>query len=159
MGDGKSSHFESIQVDLRNGTKGMLPMNEKTFQLLLLDERLAVCRMDPDASLPGWATQGRFFSITRTAEELSIVCAEAAVHDGVKVVKNWRVLRLVGAMDFSVVGVLASLTTPLAEAKVGLFAISTFDTDYLLVQESDLDRAIEVLVTFGHDVTREDSTA
>ena len=132
-------------------------MNPRSLPLLVLEDRLAVCRLDPDASPPGWANRGRFSSITRTSEELSVVCPEAAVPDGVKAVKGWRALRVVGSMDFSAVGVLASLTTPLANANIGIFSISTFDTDYLLVRESDLGRAVEALRAFGHVVDPPDA--
>jgi hypothetical protein len=131
-------------------------MNTQSLQLWILDERIAVCQLSPDASLPAWAIQSLFFSITRTHDELSVVCPEGAVPESVKAVQGWRCFRVVGSMAFSVTGVLASLTTPLAEAKVGIFAISTFDTDYLLVKEQDLDRAIDVLRAFGHVVRSPD---
>jgi hypothetical protein len=123
-----------------------------SLQLLLLDERLAVCKLDRGDGLSSWATSGDFFSITRTHGELSVVCSEALVPEGVRAEKGWRALRVAGAMDFSVVGVLASLTVPLAGANIGIFAISTFDTDYLLVKEDDLAAAIEALVAYGHVV-------
>ncbi len=100
-----------------------------------------------------WATTVvGFFSVTRTPEELSVVCPESVVPEDVKAVKGWRVLRVVGTFEFSMVGILASLTTPLAEAGIGLFALSTFDTDYLVNNEHDLTRAIEQLRAFGHVV-------
>ena len=114
-------------------------------ELVTLDDRLAVCRLDRGDGIPSWATRGGFFSVTRTHDELSVVCPEASVPEGIRAEKGWRVLRVAGAMDFSLVGVLASLTAPLAEAGVALFALSTFDTDYLLVKEHDLARAIEAL--------------
>jgi hypothetical protein len=121
-------------------------------ELLILDDRLAVCRLDQVSGVPSWATSGDFFSVTRTSEELSIVCQESIVPEDVKAVKGWRVLRLVGTFEFSMVGILASLTTPLADAGIGLFALSTFDTDYLLVKEDDLVRAVEALRSYGHGV-------
>jgi hypothetical protein len=121
-------------------------------ELLILDDRLAVCRPGQVSSVPQWSTSGDFFSVTRTPEELSIVCQESIVPEGVRAEKGWRVLRVVGTFEFSMVGILASLTTPLAEAGIGLFAISTFDTDYLLVKEEDLVRAVEALRSYGHGV-------
>ena len=106
----------------------------------------------PGGDIPSWATRGKFFSVTRTHEELSVVCPEASVPEGVRSEKGWRALRVSGVLDFSLVGVLASLTAPLAEAGVALFALSTFDTDYLLVKEHDLGKAIEALVAYGHAV-------
>jgi hypothetical protein len=127
-------------------------MARQRLELLALDDRLAVCRLDRDDPIPEWATRGGFCSITRTADELSVVCPEPLVPEGVRAEKGWRVLRVAGAMDFSSVGVLASLAVPLAEAGVSLFAVSTFDTDYLLVKGHDLGRAVEALTAYGHVV-------
>jgi hypothetical protein len=86
--------------------------------LIVVDGTFAVCRLQPDAPIPGWSTAGDFFSITHTPGELSIVCAEEAVPEGVKCEQGWRCLRVAGAIPFSVVGVLAALAVPLAEAGV-----------------------------------------
>jgi hypothetical protein len=93
-----------------------------------------------------------FFSITRTGEELSVVCREVLVPEGIRAERGWRAIRVAGVLDLSQVGVLASLAVPLAGAGISLFALSTFDTDYLLVKEQDLGRAVEVLVAAGHAV-------
>lgn len=120
--------------------------------LTLLPDALAVCRLDAGVALPAWATAGGFCSITRTAEELSIVCLQAVVSDGIKCEKDWRCLKLDGPIPFTTVGVLASLVQPLADAGISVFAISTFDTDYLLVKEAELQRAIDALRGKGHSV-------
>ncbi len=120
--------------------------------LIVVDGIFAVCRLAPDAPIPGWSTAGDFFSITRTADELSVVCPEEAVPEGVKCERAWRCLRAAGAIPFSAVGILASLTAPLAEAGISVFAISTFDTDYLLVKAEDLGRAVDVLRRRGHTI-------
>jgi len=115
----------------------------------------AVCRLGPDATVPAWAWQGPLVSVTRTMDELSIVCAEATVPpDGVQVERGWRAFRVAGRLDFALVGILARLTAPLAEAGVSVFALSTFDTDYLLVRAADVDRAAEALRAAGHTVVR-----
>ncbi len=120
--------------------------------LLLLDGTFAICRLVADAPIPPWAAASHFFSITRTSEELSVVCRQDAVPDGVVCERGWRCFRLVGTMAFSVVGVLASLTAPLAEASISVFAVSTFDTDYLLVKDEDLTAAVQALRGQGHNV-------
>jgi hypothetical protein len=120
--------------------------------LTLLPDTLAVCRLDADATVPPWATVGNFFSITRTAEELSIVCLQSAIPDGIKCERDWRCLKLAGPIPFTTAGVLASLVQPLAEAGVSVFAISTFDTDYLLVKAVDLQPAIDALGPRGHSL-------
>ena len=118
--------------------------------LILLPGRFAVCKLEPGTGVPGWAAGGSFVSITRTGDELSIVCDEAIVPEGVKCARDWCCLRVAGAMDFSAIGVLASLVAPLARARISVFAISTFDTDYLLFQAKDLAGAKEALLGMGH---------
>jgi hypothetical protein len=120
--------------------------------LAWLQGAFAVCRLTADAPLPTWATAGEFLSITRTAGELSIVCPEEAVPQGVQCERGWRCLRVAGPLEFSLVGVLASLAVPLAEAGISIFVVSTFDTDYLLVKEEKQQQAAEVLRQAGHTV-------
>lgn len=106
---------------------------------------LAVCRLDPASEIPIWAKTGRFFSLTQTPDELSIVCEQAVVPAGVQCEGDWRVFKVVGPLDFSLTGILASIANPLAQAKISLFAVSTFDTDYVLVKNVDWTRALEAL--------------
>ena len=120
--------------------------------LLPLEGIFAVCRLAADAPVPGWAAGGPFVSITRTGEELSVVCREDVIPEGVRCERGWRCLRVSGTLDFSLIGVLASLLDPLARAGVGVFVLSTFDTDYLLVKQADWQRAAEVLERSGHTV-------
>jgi uncharacterized protein len=123
----------------------------RALELTLLYESLAVCRLDPHAAIPGWAT-GAFVSITRAAEELSIVCAERDVPPDAQAERGWRALVVAGPLAFSLTGVLAALATPLAAAGIPIFAISTFDTDYVLVRSSDVAAAINALRSAGHRV-------
>jgi hypothetical protein len=126
-------------------------MQRHPLDLVLLPGPYAICRLPADADSPAWAV-GEFVSVTRTAEELSVVCREEAVPQGVRREGGWRRLRVAGTLDFALVGVLASLLAPLAEADVSVFAVSTFETDYLLVREADLARATEALGAAGHRV-------
>ena len=121
-------------------------------KLLLLPELFAVCHLDPDAPLPAWATPGLsgLLSITRTPKELSIICAQESAPGDIRQERNWRCFMVEGPLDFSLTGVLAALLTPLAEAGVSIFALSTFDTDYLLVRAAQLDLAVETLTAAGH---------
>ena len=120
--------------------------------LIVVDGTFAICRLGGGSPIPPWATAGPFFSITRTADELSVVCRQDAVPEGITCEQGWRCLRVAGTMPFSVIGVLASLTAPLVEAGISVFAISTFDTDYLLVKAEDLNRAVDVLRRRGHTI-------
>lgn len=115
-------------------------------------ERYAVVRLEPDAELPAWAIVGPISSFTRTAAELSIVCLEDVVPAGASAERGWRVLEVAGPLASTLTGVLSSLATPLADAGVTLFALSTFETDYLLVREHDLERDSAALREAGHEV-------
>ena len=117
--------------------------------LVVLPETYAVCRLPANAAWPTWATGG-FVSITRTADEFSVVCAQGGVPPDVRCERGWRCLRVAGSLDFAAVGILASMVVPLAEAGISVFAVSTFDTDYLLVKERDFDRACAALRQRGH---------
>ena len=126
----------------------------RNLELMLLRERFAICRLAPDAATPSWATGEIFCSITRTAEELSVIVDESRVPLGVKSQPGWRILQVRGPFGFSEIGVLASLTGPLAAREISIFTISTFDTDYLLVPEKQLAAAIAALEQARHTVHR-----
>lgn len=117
-----------------------------------LDVRLAVARLPPDARLPEWAgmDEAGFVSVTRTADELSVVCAESRVPSGAVAERGWGAFSVRGPLDFGLTGVLASIATPLAEAGIPVFVISTYDTDHLLVRWPDMDRAADRLRGAGH---------
>ncbi len=123
--------------------------------LSLLSTPLAVCRLDSTAEVPPWAARGEFTSVTRTADELSIVCAENAVPEGTRCEKGWRAFKLEGPFDFSQVGILLAVAEPLAQAGVVILAIGTYDTDYLLVRQAQLKQAMAALRTGGHAVREE----
>jgi hypothetical protein len=95
-----------------------------------------------------------FYSVTRTESEVSVVCAEdqAPTGDHVRVEPDWRALEVAGPLDFTMVGVMAALTAPLADVDVSVFVVSTYDTDYVLVHAAALEKAIEALRSAGHAV-------
>ncbi len=110
----------------------------------------AVCRLGPDDPIPAWAGSNRFVSITRTPEELSVVCPARQVPEGIRAQANWACLQLAGPFDFALTGILASFLQPLADAQVPIFALSTFDTDWVLIPAGHLDRALAALDSAGH---------
>ena len=122
------------------------------FPLREVGGNFAVCKLPTGSSIPTWATAGDLFCVARTPGELSVVCRQDAVPEGVVCERGWRCLRVAGAMPFTLVGVLASLTMPLARAGVGVYAVSTFDTDYLLVKDADFPKAVAALRAAGHVV-------
>lgn len=111
----------------------------------------AVCRLPAGATLPPWASQGKFFSITRTADELSIVCLAAQVPADIGHEDDWACLKLEGPFPFSETGVLSAFVQPLSDRAIPIFAISTFDTDYVLVKNDWIEKAIQVLQEAGHE--------
>lgn len=122
----------------------------KRLRLSILPGRLAVCRLSPDAAVPPWV-RGAFTSITRTADELSVVCDADAVPEDVQAERGWRVLKVEGPIPFELTGVAAALVAPLAEARISVFLLATYDTDYLLLKEESFEHAVEVLRAAGHE--------
>ena len=115
-----------------------------------------MCRFASDACVPAWALEGGFFSVVRTRDELSMVCteevcAEDRIPDAAFVERGWLALKLEGPFPFTMTGVLASFLQPLAEARIPIFAISTFDTDYVLIKRENLEQAVAALGVAGHE--------
>lgn len=127
-------------------------MNEKILTMKLLNEKYGVCKLDKTDSIPKWAQKSDFFSITRTSDELSIVCSQDDIPDDIKCEKDWRILKIMGPLDFSLIGILASISTILAQKEISIFAISTYDTDYILVKKKDIDNAIAALIAERYEV-------
>jgi len=111
----------------------------------------AIVRLAHDAAIPEWATQGEFTSVTRTAEELSIVCPAENLPADLSSPHRWICLKLEGPFAFSETGVLVSFIEPLSDSGVPIFAISTYDTDYVLIQEESGETALDVLRKAGHE--------
>ena len=117
-----------------------------------LPGRLAICRLDATSEIPAWVFEGEFYSISKTRDELSIVCLENVVPPDVRSERGWRRLMVQGQLDFSLTGILSALAKPLADKKISIFAISTFDTDHLLVRESQFEETCRILKEDGHKV-------
>ena len=122
----------------------------KTLSLIVMPERMAICHLPPNDYLPTTLGRAQFLSVTRTDEGYSIVLPEESVPTDWKAERGWRGLKVQGPLDFDLTGVLASLAAPLAEASVSIFAISTYNTDYILVKENDLEKAKQALRASGH---------
>ena len=121
-------------------------------RLQVLAERFAVCRLPPDAPLPPRPKACGLWSVTLTGRELSVVLPEAAAPAEHPAERGWRALEVAGPLDFSLTGIMASLSGALAAAGVSLFVVSTYDTDYVLVRDADLARAKAALQEAGHEV-------
>jgi hypothetical protein len=99
--------------------------------LTVLPGRYAICRFAANAAVPAWVGSEAFQSISRTADELSIVCTETVVPSDVTCASGWRILKCEGPLDFALPGIMASLASPLADAGVPIFPVATYDTDYI----------------------------
>jgi hypothetical protein len=128
------------------------PSGSAVYSLAASTARLSVCRLSPNQEVPAWATAGQWWSVTRSQDELSITCHESLVPPNVTKSGPWRALVLAGPLDHSLVGVLASISAVLADARVPIFTISTFETDHVLVPADQLEWASAALRRAGHVV-------
>lgn len=115
-------------------------------KLKVIDSRISVCRLETDKTIPSWVYKSSFFSITKTDDELSIVCSEESAPDGIIKESGWRMIKVMGPLDFGMVGILVSISNILAKRQISIFAISTYDTDYILLKDENLQKGIEALL-------------
>ena len=122
--------------------------NTKKLTLSVLPEKLGICHLAKNTPVPVWTENIRFCSITRTEEELSIVCPQDKIPTGVMVEKDWRAFKVEGPLGFVMTGIVSSLAKPMADEGISIFYISTYETDYLLVEDKNLEKAKEILSKF-----------
>lgn len=127
-------------------------MLKKILTMKLLKEKFGVCRLDKNSLIPEWSQNGNFLSVTRTSDELSIVCDEDSIPNDVKCEKDWRILKVEGPLDFSLIGILSKISTILVQKGISIFAISTYDTDYILVKDRDIKDAIDSLTKEHYEI-------
>jgi len=128
---------------------------DRTFAKLtfmILQETFVICRLDRDAPIPDWAVQGNLYSVTRTKDELSIVCPLINVPKGIVCNQGWSCLKVKGPLDLSLTGIISSIASTLERENISLFSISTYDTDYVMVNEKNLEKAIFALTETGHRI-------
>lgn len=121
-------------------------------KITLLTEIFAICRLNPDEPIPEWAWRNSFSSITKTNDELSIICGQNSIPEEVAKNINWRCLKIAGPLDFSAVGILNSITQPLAKEGISILAISTYETDYFFVRAEQLPETLKILRQEGHKI-------
>ena len=124
----------------------------RSITLQALPSLYAIARLAPQEAIPPWADGEGFVSISRSSEELSITCLQARVPDSVQVDRNWVAFRFVGPFAFGETGIVLSVIRPLSENGIGIFVVSTFDGDHLLVSHADSERACALLAAAGHTV-------
>ena len=124
----------------------------RALTLTILAETFAISKLDKGAPIPNWVSSGGWWSVTRTDDELSVVCPEPQVPRDAISNRGWKCLKVTGPLDFTLTGILASLLKPLAEARISVFSVSTFDTDYLFVKTESLAVTARLLSLTGHQV-------
>ncbi|MDQ4039828.1 MAG: ACT domain-containing protein [Actinomycetota bacterium] len=129
-------------------------MTRPTVNIQVLEDSYAVCRMKPDRQLTLPGASPSIYSVTRTPAELSIVCASHLAPEDAEVEEGWSAMVVEGPLDFSLTGILASIADPLASAEISIFAVSTYDTDYVLLKSHQRDAAVRTLEAAGHTVGR-----
>jgi hypothetical protein len=149
--------YDTEEAYLSAFSKGVSPAPPLPYRLKILPKTLAICRLDARAPLPQWTDETALLSLTQTPEEISLVCEEDAVPLKTLCDRGWRGLRVEGNLPLTMTGVLASLLNPLAEAGVNIFALSTYDTDIILVPDAKLSLAKSALEQCGCTFTEEDS--
>lgn len=129
-----------------------LDMLSTRLKMKLLKGKYGVCRLDKNETIPIWAQNSDFYSITKTSEELSVVCIQKQIPEHVKFESDWRIFKIEGPLDFSLIGILSSISSLLAKNKISIFAISTYDTDYILVKDKDVTNAVKVLSKENYEI-------
>jgi hypothetical protein len=120
--------------------------------LQILPNPYAVSRLPAGSPVPVWSDNPDFYAITSTNEELSVVCPESQTPEGVKSERQWRILKILGPLEFSLVGILAEISQVLAASGVSIYAISTFDTDYILLKQGQLEVGLDALRSAGYNI-------
>jgi hypothetical protein len=122
--------------------------------LTVLENKYSIYRFPNESQLPGWVYSSEFYSVTRSSEELSVVALQYdSLGDEIICNKDWRIIKVEGPLDFSLTGIIAGISAVLSNREVSIFTISTFDTDYILVKQSDLNCAIEALEEDGYIIS------
>ena len=130
-------------------------MVDQKRSLSLMREVFAVCRLDKDAPVPSWALGGYFFCVARTPDELSVVCEQGGIPEGVEREDGWRCFKVESPFEFDLASVVSSMATQLAEEGTKMFVVATWDSDYLMVKQDDLEPTIATLEEAGHRVNKQ----
>ena len=123
-------------------------------RIRLLQGTYAVCQIKDTENFLSYFDEKEFFSITKTEDEISVVMLQDKISSDVKVEKDWRILKVEGTLDFSLIGILAKISGILAKNSISIFVISTFNTDYILVKEEKIEKAMTVLSKEGYEISK-----
>lgn len=120
-------------------------------ELVVMQGDYAVCQLPVGSDIPQWV-DGEFVSITQTGKELSIICRDNKIPLGVKAERSWALLKIDAVLDFSMVGIIAGISEVLSAAKISIFVMSTYDTDYIMIKRTSLPYAINSLESAGYRI-------
>ena len=129
-------------------------MGQRQLKISLLKDKYGICTLPNDAPIPDWVSNESLASITRTDKELTIVCRQDIIPSELKSDLNWRCFKIDGSFDLNQIGVISSISSPLADAGISIYVISTYDTDYFLVKEDNLEQTISTLSNSGHSIAK-----
>ena len=121
--------------------------------LQILNDKYAICKFNVNSDLPDWVKDSDFYSVTKTNDELSVVCKQSGSLDNCEISEDWQILKVAGPLDLSLIGIIAEISGTLRDNKIPIFTVSTFETDYILVKSKDLTRAVNSLKASGHKIT------
>jgi hypothetical protein len=121
----------------------------EAYTLMVLPGEFALCRLEPGSSIPTWALDSCFYSITNTTDELSVLCEARVVPTGTVAEKGWALLKIAAILDLTLTGITATFSTALANAGINLCVLATYNTDYILVPAATLPMAIGALEKAG----------
>ena len=125
---------------------------EKNLTIKLLEKTYAVCSLSKDEDISKLIMEGDFLSITKTEDELSLVCEEENISNGIKYEGDWKILKIEGPLDFSLIGIIAKISNIMSENNIPIFVISTYDTDYILIKKKNIHKAIEALKNKNYNI-------
>jgi hypothetical protein len=128
-------------------------MSQRQLNLSLLKDKYTICTLPKDAKIPDWVLTESLASITRTDKELTIVCKQDIIPSELQTDLNWRCFKIDGSFDLNQTGVISSISSPLADAGISIYVISTYDTDYFLVKDDNLQQTISTLSNSGHSIS------
>lgn len=129
-------------------------MNDNKIRIVILEEIYSICRLEKNDTIPDDITKSNFYSITSSPKEIFLVCEQKFIRDGMKVEKDWKVLKIDSILDFSLIGIISKISTILADAKISIFVVSTYDTDYVLIKKSNLEITVRVLEENGYEIIK-----
>jgi hypothetical protein len=125
---------------------------KEAIKLEILEPLFGIVKLEQNSNIPKWVANEYFYSITKTAAEISVVCLQRNIPDNKICEKDWKVIKIAGSLDFSMVGIISKLSTVLADGGISIFVISTYDTDYILIKKRDIENTIELLKEAGYNL-------